>query len=237
MSSNWISVYLMDKLNPYVFRRKLIESFGLPEPIDPVLSLSLGSCGSTVKSMVSAYSAFTNGGMRVDAMFVSRIEDKNGNVIATFTSPPQESITEEANYKMLSMLRSVAEGGTAAGLRSRYGITAQMGGKTGTTDDNSDCWFMGFTPSIVGGCWVGGDDPDIHFNTMNEGQGARAALPVMAYFLKKVFADSTLGYSPTEQFNIPAKFSDPCYNTRSFGDEYPVQSSAGVMDDLYNVDD
>jgi len=229
-SSNWISAYLMGKLNPYTFKKKLIESFGFSEPIDPVLALCLGTPEVSIKEMVSGYSTFANGGFRVEPLFVSRIEDKNGNIIASFTSPTYEAITEDANYKMLSMLRSVVDGGTAGGMR-RY-VQAAMGGKTGTSNDNSDLWFMGFTPSLVSGCWVGGDDRDIHFNSMNEGQGARAAMPVVGIFLKKVLADSSLGYSPSEQFTVPGKYSDPCHSSHAIVDD--SAHSHGVMDDIFN---
>ncbi|MDR0543170.1 MAG: penicillin-binding protein, partial [Dysgonamonadaceae bacterium] len=231
-SDNWISAYLMKQLSPYAFKRMLISSFGFSEPIDPVVSMCLGTCEVSVKEMVSGYSTFANGGIRVEPVFVSRIEDKNGNIIASFSTQNHEAITEEANYKMLSMLRSVVDGGTGSGIRFRQGITAPMGGKTGTTNNNSDLWFMGFTPSLVGGCWVGGDDRDIHFNSMNEGQGARAALPVMGIFLKKIFADPQLGYSPSEQFTVPDQYSDPCRSKREIiMDE---SNSPAVMDPIFD---
>jgi penicillin-binding protein 1A len=230
-SDNWVSAYLMGQLNPYAFKKMLISSYGFSEPIDPVVSLCLGPCEVSVKEMVSGYSTFANGGVRVEPVFVTRIEDKNGNVIATFSTKTREAITEAANYKMLSMLRSVIDGGTGGGMRSRQGVTAPMGGKTGTTQNNSDCWFMGFTPSLVGGCWVGGDERDIHFNSMNEGQGARAALPVMGIFLKKVFNDSRLGYSASEQFTVPAKYSNPCGSDLEIEE---LKIAPGVMDDLFN---
>jgi penicillin-binding protein 1A len=230
-SDNWVSAYLMGQLNPYTFKKMLINSYGFSEPIDPVLALCLGPCDVYLKEMVSGYSTFANGGIRVEPLFVTRIEDKNGNIIASFASKTHEAITEEANYKMLSMLRSVMDGGTGGGMRSRQGVTAPMGGKTGTTQNNSDCWFMGFTPSLVGGCWVGGEERSIHFNSMNEGQGARAALPVMGIFLKKVFADPKLAYSATEQFTVPAKYSDPCGNTMQMDE---LISAPGVMDDIFN---
>jgi penicillin-binding protein 1A len=230
-SDNWISAYLMSQLSPYALKKLLIFSFGFSEPIDPVVSLCLGPCEVSVKEMISGYSTFSNGGIRVEPLFVSRIEDKNGNVIASFSSQLHEAIPEEASYKMLSMLRNVVDGGTAARIRS-MGITAPTGGKTGTTNNNSDCWFIGFTPSLIGGCWIGGDDRDIHFASMNEGQGARAALPIVGLFLKKVFADPSLGYSQTEQFSVPAKYSDPCHSVHEIIDE--SNYSPGVMDDIFN---
>jgi penicillin-binding protein 1A len=230
-SDNWVSAYLMGQLNPYTFKRMLINSYGLSEPIDPVVALCLGPCEVSVKEMVSGYSTFANGGIRVEPIFVTRIEDKNGNVITNFSPKIHEAITEEASYKMLSMLRSVMDGGSGGGMRTRQGVTAPMGGKTGTTQNNSDCWFMGFTPSLVGGCWVGGEERSIHFNSMNEGQGARAALPVMGIFLKKVFADPKLGYSPTKQFTVPAQYSNPCESTQR---AEAIDIAPGTMDDIFN---
>jgi penicillin-binding protein 1A len=232
-SDNWVTAYLMKELSPRAFKRKLIEAYGFSEPIDAVPALCLGPCEVSIKEMVSGYSAFSNGGMRVEPLFVTQIEDKNGNIIATFTPQLHQVITENAAYKMLSMLRSVMDGGTGVGMRSRQGITAPMGGKTGTTQNNSDAWFMGFTPSLVGGCWVGGDDRDIHFNSMSEGQGARAALPVMGIFLKKVFADASLGYSPAESFSVPGKYGDPCSNSDSENEE-EIDLSPAMLDDLFN---
>ncbi|MDR1682693.1 MAG: transglycosylase domain-containing protein [Candidatus Symbiothrix sp.] len=232
-SDNWVSAYLMKELSPRAFKRKLIEAYGFSEPIDAVPSLCLGPCEVSIEEMVSGYSVFANGGMRVDPMYVTRIEDKNGNVIATFSPQMHQVLSEDASYKMLSMLRGVMDGGTGGGMRGRQGVMAPMGGKTGTTQRNSDCWFMGFTPSLVGGCWVGGDDRDIHFNSMNEGQGARAALPVMGIFLKKVFADETLGYSSSQSFVVPEKYGNPCSNYEELPAE-PFDLSPAVLDDLFN---
>ena len=158
--------------------------------------------------MVSAYTAFANRGIRTAPLFVTRIEDNEGNVISTFTPQVDEVISESSAYKMLVMLRAVINEGTGNRVRRLYGITADMGGKTGTTNDNSDGWFMGFTPSLVSGCWVGGEDRDIHFDTMLNGQGASMALPVWSLYMQKVFADKSLGYSQDDVFNIPEDF-DP----------------------------
>ena len=121
--------------------------------------------------MVSAYSAFANRGIRTAPVFVTRIEDNEGNVLANFTPQMDEVISETSAYKMLVMLRAVVNEGTGGRVRRLYGITADMGGKTGTTNRNSDGWFMGFTPSLVSGVWVGGEERDIHFDTMVDGQG------------------------------------------------------------------
>ena len=120
-----------------------------------------------------------------------------------------EVISSESANKMLTMLQAVVDGGTGSRVRSRYNIHCQMGGKTGTTNNNSDAWFMGITPTLVSGCWVGGDDRDIHFDTMTYGQGAAMALPVWAYYMQKVFADKRLGYSDQAVFEMPPGFT-PC---------------------------
>ena len=118
-------------------------------------------------------------------------------------------ISEESAYKMIIMMRGVIDGGTGSRMRRLYNITAPMGGKTGTTNDNTDGWFIGYTPRLCFGAWVGGDERDVHFASMAVGQGANSALPIAAYFLQKVYADNNLGYSQSENFGIPARF-DPC---------------------------
>ena len=148
-------------------------------------------------------------------LFVTRIEDSDGNVLSTFAPQMEEVISISSAYKMLVMLRAVINEGTGGRVR-RYGITADMGGKTGTTNDNSDAWFMGFTPSLVSGCWVGGDERDIHFGKMTYGQGAAAALPIWALYMKKVYDDPTLGYDQQEKFKLPEGF-DPCAGSGNSG--------------------
>ncbi|WP_373843456.1 transglycosylase domain-containing protein, partial [Bacteroides heparinolyticus] len=181
-SDNWITAYLMGKLNPYNLKR-LIHTFGVRNrDIVPSVSLCLGPCEISVGEMVSAYTAFPNKGIRVAPLFVTRIEDNEGNVLATFTPEMQEVISASSAYKMLVMLRSVINEGTGGRVR-RLGVKADMGGKTGTTNYNADGWFMGFTPSLVSGCWVGGEDRDIHFDTMLHGQGASMALPIWSKYM------------------------------------------------------
>ena len=207
-SNNWISAYLMSKLNPYAFKR-LIHQFGIRnQDIQPVPSLCLGPCDISVGEMVGAYTAFPNNGIRTEPLFVTRIEDNEGNIVGTFTPKTSEVISQESSYKMIDMMKAVIDEGTGRRLRFKYGFTADIAGKTGTTN-NSDGWFMGYTPSLVSGCWVGGDDRDIHFTSMSDGQGASMALPIWALYMQKVYADESLGYSQEEQFNIPEDF-DPC---------------------------
>jgi penicillin-binding protein 1A len=205
-SDNWISAYLMSLFSPEAMV-KLMRSFGIRGQIDPVVSLCLGPCEVSVGEMVDAYTAFPNKGIRVEPVYVTRIEDANGNVIGKFTPQMHEIFSETTSYKMIYMMRAVVDGGTGSRIRYTYGLIMPMGGKTGTTQNNSDGWFMGYTPSLVSGVWVGGEDRSIHFDNIAEGQGATMALPIWALYMKKVLADKELGYSSTEQFDVPSSFN------------------------------
>lgn len=208
-SNNWISAYLMSKLDPHQFV-DLLRQYGIHNPdIHPSMSLCLGPCDITVGEMVSAYTAFANHGIRCAPMFVMRIEDNNGQVLARFEPRVSEVISEESANKMLILLQGVVNGGTGGRLRFKYDIQAQMGGKTGTTNRNSDAWFIGVTPDLVSGCWVGGEDRDIHFDSMTMGQGATMALPIYAYFMKKVYRNVQLPYRPDAVFDLPEGY-DGC---------------------------
>ena len=221
-SSNWISAYLMSKLSPQQFVQ-LLHDYGINNPdIHPSMSLCLGPCEMTVAEMVSAYTTFANHGIRTAPMFVSRIEDNEGNVITNFQPRMNEVISEESANKMLVLLKGVVDGGTAGRLRYKYNFTGEIGGKTGTTNRNSDAWFMGFTPQLVSGCWVGGDDRDIHFDSMRMGQGATMALPIWAYFMKKVYRDKTLPYDPDAKFDLPEGF-DGCSHNAEDDMEYGIE--------------
>lgn len=232
-SNNWISAYVMSKLNPYSLK-KLIHQFGLlNKDISPTPSLCLGVCDASVAEMVGAYTAFVGKGIRTSPLLVTHIEDNAGNVVASFSAIKTEVISEESSYKMIEMLRAVVNEGTGGRIRRVYNITADMGAKTGTTQNNSDGWFMGFTPSLVTGCWVGGEERDIHFDRMSEGQGAAVALPIYGLYMNKVYADESLPYSQDEKFDIPEDF-DPCSTSRYTGgvgadDEEIIES---VIEDI-----
>lgn len=213
-SDNWVTAWLMNQLSPYTFVR-LLHSYGLKNYIDPVLSVCLGTPDVSVAEMVSAYTTFANKGIRVEPLYVTKIEDSYGNVLMDFSPQMSEVLNEETSYKMLHMLMSVIDGGTGGRIRFRYNIKAQMGGKTGTTQNNSDGWFMGFTPSLVSGCWVGGEDRSIHFDRLADGQGANMALPIYGLYMQKVYADKELGYSEEEKFEIPEEYEDPCAKASS----------------------
>ena len=229
-SNNWISAYLMSKLSPQAFV-SLLREYGIRNPeIHPSMALCLGPCEITVGEMVSAYTAFVNHGIRAAHMFVTRIEDNEGNVITQFQPRMNEVISEESANKMLYMLKAVVDGGTAGRLRHKYGFTAELGGKTGTTNNNSDAWFMGLTPTLVSGVWVGGDDRDIHFASMAMGQGATMALPVFALYMQKVYKDKQLGYNEKAVFDLP-----PGYNPCNMDESGLSDMSEGGIDSIEEV--
>ena len=231
-SDNWITAYLMSKLNPYNLKR-LIHTFGVRNrDIVPSVSLCLGPCEMSVGEMVSAYTAFPNKGIRVAPLFVTRIEDNDGNVLATFAPEMQEVISVSSAYKMLVMLRAVVNEGTGGRVR-RLGVKADMGGKTGTTNYNADGWFMGFTPSLVSGCWVGGEDRDIHFDTMLHGQGASMALPIWTKYMVKVLGDKSLGYDENETFQLPEGY-DPCKDDINLEGGTHIEEPIEGLDELFN---
>jgi penicillin-binding protein 1A len=215
-SNNWISASVIKQFTPQALV-KLMRSFGIRSKLDPVVSLALGPCEISVGEMVSAYTAFANKGIRVNPLFVTRIEDNSGNVVANFVPETNEVFSEETSYKMLSMLSAVIDEGTGTRIRYRYKLRGAIGGKTGTTQNNSDGWFMGFTPNLVSGCWVGGEDRSIHFDNMGDGQGATMALPIWGLYMQKVFADKELGYSEDESFGVPKNY-DACKSSSTAPD-------------------
>ena len=226
-SNNWISAYLMSKLDPQQFV-ELLHNYGILNPeIHPSMALCLGPCDITVAEMVSAYTAFANKGIRCAPMFVTRIEDANGQVIARFEPRMNEVISEESANKMLVLLQGVVNGGTGSRMRFKYNVNAQMGGKTGTTNRNSDAWFIGVAPDLVSGVWVGGEDRDIHFDNMTYGQGASMALPIYAYFIKKVYKNAALPYKESAKFKLPPGY-DGCTGTE--GEEVETDDMVGIED-------
>lgn len=204
-SNNWITAELMYQIDPYGTRLvDYLHEFGVANnQIYPSLPLCLGACEITVGEMASAYTAFVNKGIRCAPILVTKIEDDQGNIVAEFTPRMSEVISEETSYKMLDMMQAVIDQGTGRRLRSKYNIKGQIAGKTGTTNENSDGWFMGCVPRLVTACWVGGEERSIHFASMAMGQGASSALPIWAYYMKKIYRDHSLGYKDTEEFDIP----------------------------------
>lgn len=231
-SNNWISARLMSELSPSTLARTM-HTFGITNHLDPVVSLCLGPCDVSVREMVTAYTAFSNKGLRVDPIYVTKITDNNGNVISEFTPQYTEVMSQEAYFKMVNILQNVINSGTGSRLRrAPYNITAVMGGKTGTTNYNADGWFMGFTPNLVSGVWVGGDERYIHFNRMAQGQGAAMALPIYGLYMKKVYADKSLPYSQTLQFPEPPAGFSPCYK-ESYGDAPVAETPVEAIDNAF----
>ncbi|CAN5147333.1 transglycosylase domain-containing protein [soil metagenome] len=207
-SINTVTAFMMKKIGPENVVN-MARSLGVKSPLDPVLALSLGTSDVSVYEMVGAYSTFVNEGIYTEPMYITRIEDKNGNVIQEFPPRTVEALNEETAYLMLYMLRGATEaGGTAVGLSYDLRVDNEIAAKTGTTNNYSDGWFMGLTKNLVSGVWVGGDERSIHFRTSTHGVGGRMAMPIWDKYMKKVYADATLGYdkgsfkNPTQPLSI-----------------------------------
>jgi len=206
-SENYISAWLMQQFKPTAVT-DLMRKMGVRSFIDPVPSIFLGTSDIKLEEMVGAYGTFANKGVYSRPMYVTRIEDKNGNTISRFTSKIEEVLSEQQAYLMINLLQNVVLRGTALRMRSEpYNFRNQMGGKTGTTQNHSNGWYMGITPNLVGGVWSGWEDQAIHFETLSEGQGANMALPIMAIFLKKVYTDPQFGIMETDEFERPSNFN------------------------------
>jgi penicillin-binding protein 1A len=206
-SENYISAWVMGEFMPAAVV-DLMHKMGVRSFIDPVYSIFLGTSDVKLEEMVGAYGTFANKGVYTRPMYVTRIEDKNGNVISKFTPRIEEVLSEETAYLMQHLLQKVVQ--TGSGIRMRrepYMLMNQIGGKTGTTQEQSDAWFLGLTPNLVGGVWCGWEDRSIHFESLAEGQGANVALPILALFLKKVYNDPEFGIMETDEFERPSGFN------------------------------
>jgi penicillin-binding protein 1A len=185
----------------------LARRLGITSDIPEVPSICLGTPDISVYEMVAANSTFANKGTYIEPTFITRIEDKNGKVLEEFIPRIDEVFSEEKAYAMIQLMRGVVDGGTGSRLRFKFKLKNQIAGKTGTTQHNADGWFMGLTPDLVAGVWVGGEDRSIHFDSMAEGQGASMALPIWAKFFNKIYADKKLRVSDGD-FPKP-KYLDP----------------------------
>ena len=193
-SNNWISAYLMNQFGPEAVIG-MARRMGVESPIDAVPSICLGVCDLKLIEMVGAMSTFANQGVYVKPMFITKIEDKNGNVIQRFSPEESEAMSELTAYKMIELMKGVVQSGTGIRLRSLYGFNNPIAGKTGTTQKNSDGYFMGITPDLTTGVWVGAEDRSVHFRSTRLGQGSHTALPIWAMYMKKVYNDSDLNIS------------------------------------------
>ncbi|MCR5014931.1 MAG: PBP1A family penicillin-binding protein [Bacteroidales bacterium] len=196
-SNNWISAYLMNRFGPQAVI-SMARRMGVESPIDPVPSICLGVCDLKLIEMVGAMSTFANQGVYIKPMFITKIEDKNGNVIQRFSPEENEAMSEVTAYKMIELMKGVVQSGTGGRLRYMYNLNNPIAGKTGTTQNQSDGYFMGITPDLTTGVWVGAEDRSVHFRSTALGQGSRTALPIWALYMKKVYADPTLNVSKGE---------------------------------------
>ena len=198
-SSNSVSAYLMKQLGaPQMV--SMMRKMGIGGFIDPVVSLCVGSADLSVFDMVTAYNTYPSGGTYTAPVFVTRIEDSDGNILGQFSDRKREALSQRATGEMVQMMRGVVDGGTGSRLRFRYGLKGEIAGKTGTTNDNSDGWFIGYTPTITAGVWVGAEDRYVHFASTSLGQGANMALPIWGLWMQKVLKDGTLGISASDTF-------------------------------------
>lgn len=213
---------------------------GIESKIPQVASIALGSADISLFEMVRAYTMFPGRGFNVKPIFISRIEDRNGNVLATFTPESKEVISEADAYVMTKMMQGVVDFGTGRALRSAYGITSEVAGKTGTTNDNADGWFIGFTPQLLAGVWVGADDPLLRL--LNTTGGAQMAMPAWGYFFQEVYKDKTLAIDPAARFSIPDILQNEAvydYEALTQGDQPPPaegeDAGSGSSSDFIDV--
>ena len=199
-SLNCATAYIMKQIGPQRFT-EFLKQINIPTKVEPYPSIALGACDLSLYEMLWGYTMFPSGGFSTKPIYITRIEDKNGNVIARFDADRKEVINEVTAYTMVKMMQGPVDFGTAAGLRARLGV-AEMGGKTGTTNDNADAWFFGYTPQLLAGVWVGCDDRFIRLES-GLGYGGQAARPVWEYFFQKAFADKTLGLDKQAMFVQP----------------------------------
>jgi len=229
-SINWISVYLIKRFSPQAVI-KIARKMGIISTLPAVPSICLGTPDVSLYEMTGAVSTYANKGIFMQPLFITRIEDKNGNVIAQFVPNQDEAMSEETAYMMIGLMKGVVESGTGARLRGKYGLTNPIAGKTGTTQSNSDGWFMGLTPDLVTGVWVGGDDRTIRFRVTSLGQGANMALPIWALYMKRIYADNTLQVSLGD-FERPEGLKEDYFDCATF-DAGSSGNDAGTDEDYY----
>ncbi len=200
-SQNYATAYMVNEVGARPVAA-LTKRMGITSDVPEYPSISLGAYEASVYDMVGAYSAFVNHGVWIEPTYILRIEDKNGMPIYEKAPRVSKVLNSESAYIMVDMLKSVVNGGSGGRIRFRYNLNNPIGGKTGTTNDNSDAWFIGITPELVSGVWTGAEDRGISFYSMAEGQGAQAALPIFALYMQKVYADTSLNYSK-DDFPLP----------------------------------
>jgi Membrane carboxypeptidase/penicillin-binding protein len=223
-SINEVAAYIIKQTTPKRFA-EFLHQINIPTKVPPYPSISLGSCELSLFEMMWGYSMFPTGGFSIKPVYITRIEDKNGNVLARFDTERKEVISQSTAYTMSRMMQGAVDFGTAAGLRGRLGVS-EMGGKTGTTNDNSDAWFFGFTPQMLAGVWIGCDDRFIRLES-GLGYGGAAARPIWEYFFQKAFADKTLGLDKTAKFVQPENMKTQYYDYYNIIDHTPPPGAEG----------
>ena len=232
-SSNNISAYLMKQYGPQAMV-EMMRKMGVGSFLDPVPPLCVGAANISLYEMVAAYNSFPSKGMYVRPIFVTRIEDNMGNVLATFSTVKKEAVSDRTAYLMANLMQGVVNGGTGYALRSRFGLTGEMAGKTGTTNDNADGWFIGYTPQLTAGAWAGFEDMQVHFAALANGGGSASALPIWGYFMQSVRKDPSLSkYYDKESFDAPSGFE---LNLNCDGDALAETSDKSTDDSIY-IDD
>ncbi|MCF0175134.1 MAG: transglycosylase domain-containing protein [Bacteroidales bacterium] len=233
-SSNNISAYLMKVFGPEAMAKKM-KQMGISSHIDAVPSLCVGPADISLCEMVAAYNTYPSQGLYIAPLFVTRIEDNLGNVIGEFTTHGREAMSEETASLMQNLMMGVVRNGTGYRLRTQYKLMGEIAGKTGTTNDQSDGWFIGYTPKLTAGIWVGGEDRQIHFATLANGSGGNMACPIWGIFMSKVIKDGTLGISEEDKFPVVAgaKFNLDCSGGDGDISDSAISTSEGGDDGFF----
>ncbi len=231
-SNNWISAWLISRFSPQAVIQ-MAHKMGVTSYIPPVPSIALGTPDLSLYEMVGAMNTFPDKGVYIKPVFITKIEDKNGNVLYRATAKKTEAMSEITAYKMIKLLEGVVESGTGIRLRYRYGFNNEVAGKTGTTQNQSDGWFMGIVPKLTTGIWVGAEDRSVHFRTIKLGQGANMALPIWAIFMKKVYADPSLGIRPSDNFSKPLKNIDVEFDCSKYDKKHKSQNTDASQTDHF----
>ena len=234
-SKNPVAVRLIEQAGAKKVKR-LAKDLGVTEEMPDNLTIALGSSDITIYEMLGAYSTFANYGNYIKPEMIWRIEDGNGRVIKDVNPEEREVMNEKYAYTMIELMRGVADFGTASGELRRRGIArgVEIAGKTGTTQKNSDGWFMGIVPNLATGVWVGWEDRATHFRSTGEGQGAKMALPIWAIFMKKVWADKSLSITPDDKFVKPSEWNNGCADLQGMGGGYGDEGGYQTIEELKN---
>ncbi len=225
-SQNWITAHMMKLVTPEPVQ-DLIKKMGITSDVPSYPSICLGVFDASVYDMTGAYSVFANHGIWTEPTYILRIEDKNGTLLYENKPRKEQAMDEQTAYVMTYMLKDVITEGTGYRLRGKYGLNNPIGGKTGTTQKNSDGWFIGITPQLVTGVWTGCEDRDIHFRTLALGEGANTALPIFALYMKKVYGDASLGIKQSVDFDPPKNPLTITLDCSAYGQQQNTTTEAG----------